>query len=91
MALFVFFSALAHFTLVLPGMFERSVKNLKRNRNYARWIEYSFRSSPMVVLVAMLPDIFDIAALIAIFGVNAMMVLFGLVMEHCEEPGAPTG
>lgn len=45
----------------------------------------------MVVLVAMLPDIFDIAALIAIFGVNAMMVLFGLVMEHCEEPGAPTG
>jgi len=88
-ALFVFFSALAHFTLVMPGVFDWYVKNLKRNRNYARWIEYSFSSSLMVVLIAMLPGIFDIAALIAIFGVNAMMILFGLVMEHYEEPGHP--
>jgi len=88
-SLFVFFSALAHFTLVMPGVFGWYVKNLKRNRNYARWIEYSFSSSLMVVLIAMLPGIFDIAALIAIFGVNAMMILFGLAMEHYEEPGHP--
>jgi hypothetical protein len=88
-ALFVFFSAAAHFTLALPGVFDWYVNNLKRNRNYARWIEYSFSSSLMVVLIAMLPGIFDIAALIAIFGVNAMMILFGLLMEHYESPGRP--
>jgi len=88
-ALFVFFSAAAHFTVALPGVFDWYVKNLKRERNYARWIEYSFSSSLMVVLIAMLPGIFDISALIAIFGVNAMMVLFGLLMEHYESPGSP--
>lgn len=88
-ALFVFFSAAAHFTLVMPGVFDWYVKNLKRDRNYARWIEYSFSSSLMVVLIAMLPGIFDISALIAIFGANAMMILFGLLMEHYESPGTP--
>lgn len=88
-ALFVFFSAAAHFLLVLPGVFKWYVKNLKRSRNYARWIEYSFSSSLMIVLIAMLPGIFDIAALIALFGVNAMMILFGLLMEHYESPGTP--
>lgn len=86
-ALFLFFSAAAHFILVMPGVFDWYVKNLKRNRNYARWIEYSFSSSLMVVLIASLVAITDIAALTAIFGVNAMMILFGLLQEHYEEPG----
>jgi hypothetical protein len=88
-AAFVFLSALAHFIIVSPQVFPWYVENLKRNRNYARWIEYSLSSSWMVVLIAMLPGIFDISALIAIFGVNAMMVLFGLLTEHYEEPGSP--
>jgi hypothetical protein len=41
----------------------------------------------MVVLIAMLTGISDIAALGAIFGVNAAMILFGLLQEHYEEPG----
>jgi len=41
----------------------------------------------MIVLIAMLTGIGDIAALIAIFGVNASMILFGLVQEHSERPG----
>lgn len=88
-AAFVFLSALAHFIISAPGVFDWYVKNLKRNRNYARWIEYSVSSSLMVVLIAMLPGISDIAALVAIFGVNAMMILFGLLVEHYEEPGKP--
>lgn len=88
-ATFIFMSATAHFILVLPGVFPWYVKNLKRNRNYARWIEYTFSSSLMVVLIGMLPGVFDIAAIIAIFGANASMLLFGLLMEHYEEPGNP--
>lgn len=87
-AAFLFMSALAHFVIAGPA-YAWYVKNLKRNRNYARWIEYTFSSSLMVVLIGMLPGVFDIAAIIAIFGANASMLLFGLLMEHYEEPGKP--
>ncbi len=86
-ATFVFLSALAHFIIASPGVFEWYKANLLKNRNYARWIEYSLSSSLMMVLIALLPGIFDIAALIAIFGVNASMILFGLLTEKYEEPG----
>ena len=43
----------------------------------------------MVVLIAMLPGISDVAALGAVFGVSATMILFGLLMEHYESPGRP--
>src|SRR5690606_35392040 len=62
-------------------------RNLERDRNYARWIEYSFSSSLMVVLIAMLTGISEVAALGALFAVNATMILFGLLMEHYESPG----
>lgn len=88
-AIFLFMSALAHLAIILPGVFGWYRNNLLKGRNYARWIEYSLSSSLMVVLIAMLTGIADIAALGAIFGVNAGMILFGLLMEHYEQPGAP--
>ncbi len=88
-AAFVFLSALAHWLIASPGIFEWYRRNLLRSRNYARWIEYSLSSSVMVVLIAMLTGISDVAALGAIFGVNAAMILFGLLMEHYETPGRP--
>lgn len=88
-AAFVFLSAAAHWILVLPGVFGWYTRNLEQNRNYARWVEYSISSSLMVVLIAMLTGIADIAALIAIFGVNASMILFGWLMEKYEQPGRP--
>jgi hypothetical protein len=87
-AAFVFISAVAHFTLVLPGVFEWYARNLARQRNDARWIEYSLSASLMIVLIAMLTGIGDIAALVALFGVNASMIFFGLVQEHYSEPGS---
>jgi len=86
-AAFLGMSAIAHFVIASPGVFPWYRTNLLRNRNYARWIEYAFSSSLMVVLIAMLPGISDIAALIAIAGVNAAMILFGLLVEKYEEPG----
>ena len=88
-AAFVFLSAAAHGILVLPGVIGWYRRNLERNRNYARWIEYSVSSSIMIVLIAMLTGIADVAALIAIFGVNSSMILFGWLMEKYEQPGHP--
>ncbi len=88
-ALFVFLSAAAHWIVAAPRVYSWYARNLGRNRNYARWVEYSVSSSVMVVLIAMFTGISDVAALVAIFGVNAAMILFGLLMEHYEEPGNP--
>ncbi|MDP2299622.1 MAG: heliorhodopsin HeR [Coriobacteriia bacterium] len=87
-ALFLFFSAAAHFVIAGPA-FKGYVDGLKKTRNYYRWIEYAFSSSLMVVLIASLVGITDIAALTALFGVNASMILFGLLMEKYEQPGKP--
>jgi hypothetical protein len=63
-AVFLFMSSAAHFVISMPGVFPWYVRNLESRRNYARWIEYSFSSSVMVVLIAMLVGISDIAALL---------------------------
>ncbi len=84
---FVLISSIALFAVTLPRVFKWYIANLENNRNYARWIEYFFSSSIMIVLITMLTGVSDIAALIAIFGVNACMILFGLLIEMYETPG----
>jgi hypothetical protein len=86
-AAFLFMSALAHFTIVSPGVWGRYTQGLKEGRNYYRWVEYAFSSTLMVVLIALLTGIIDIAALIPIAGANAAMILFGLLQEKYETPG----
>jgi hypothetical protein len=90
-AVFLFMSAAAHVVISMPAVFPWYVRNLENQRNYARWIEYSLSSSVMVVLIAMLVGIADIAALLAIAGVNASMILFGLLQEKYETPGKSVG
>ena len=87
-ALFLLLAAVDHLLMAAPGVFDWYARNLQRGRNYARWIEYSVSASLMVVLIAMLTGISDIAALGAIFGVNSAMILFGLLMERYERPGS---
>lgn len=86
-AVFLFLSALAHWVIAAPGVFGWYDANLRKKRNYARWVEYSISSSVMVVLIAMLTGLSDVSALIAIFGVNASMILFGWLVERDHEPG----
>jgi hypothetical protein len=83
-ALFFLLSALAHFTVALPARawYER---HLGRGQNPARWIEYAFSSSVMIVVIASLTGIREIGTLVAIFGVNAAMILFGWSMEAANE------
>jgi hypothetical protein len=86
-AAFLALSALAH-ALVCTVWWRRYLIDLGRQRNPARWAEYSLSSSLMIVLIAQLVGIADVAALLALFGVNASMILFGWLQERYEEPGA---
>jgi len=80
-ALFLLLSAIAHFTVSSPGVFRWYVNNLKRGINYARWYEYTFSASLMIVLIGMLCGMYDVAALLMAFALTAVMNLCGLIME----------
>ncbi|MCX6809624.1 MAG: heliorhodopsin HeR [Candidatus Berkelbacteria bacterium] len=79
-ASFLFLSALAH--LLVSTMLNKWYNNnLAKGINYARWIEYFFSSSIMIVIIAMLVGIYDIGSLLLLFFLNGMMILFGWMME----------
>jgi hypothetical protein len=83
-ALFFLMSAIAHFTMAFParGWYEA---HLARGQNPIRWVEYSFSSSVMIVVIASLAGVQEVGTLIAIFGVNAAMIMFGWSMEIANE------
>ena len=89
-AAFFALSALAHFSVAGPGWKSYQAQLLKC-RNPYRWLEYSLSASIMIVLIAMLVGINDIAALVALVGVNASMIGFGWMQERYETPGAGLG
>lgn len=78
-ASFLIISAIAHGLIVLNK--DLYVSDLKKGMNRFRWFEYAISSSIMIVLIATLFGIYDIASLVLIFIVNASMNLFGLDME----------
>ncbi len=80
-AMFLFVSAIAHFSLASPWGYPWYVRNLKLGINYARWYEYAISSSIMIVVIAGLCGIWELSAIILIFSLNATMNLFGLMME----------
>ena len=86
-ALFLFLSAGFRWLVSAPGVHARYVAGLGAHHNYFRWAEYSLSSSIMIVLIALLTGISDIAALIGIFAANAAMIFFGAVQERYEKPG----
>ncbi len=86
---FLYLSALFHFIIAGPafGFYSRE---LRRGRNRLRWVEYSLSATLMIILIALITGITDVAALIAIGFVNASMILFGWIMEMVNKPdGSP--
>ncbi|MDY0345877.1 MAG: heliorhodopsin HeR [Bacilli bacterium] len=82
-SVFLFISAGAHALISLPNPTYRIYESdLGKGINRFRWFEYALSSSVMIVLIATLFGVKDIASLILIFVVNATMNLFGLVMEQ---------
>lgn len=79
-ASFLLVSAAAHFLVVANK--DKYTADLEKGINKFRWFEYAISSSIMIVLIATLFGIKDIASLILIFTLNATMNLFGLVMEQ---------
>lgn len=82
-ASFLFISAIAHALISVPQKLNEVYNNdLTKRINRFRWFEYALSSSVMIVLIATLFGIYDIASLTLIFLANAAMNLFGLVMEQ---------
>lgn len=82
-ASFLLLSAFFHALISLPKkMNEKYNTDLGNGINKLRWYEYALSSSVMIVLIAYLFGVRDIASLVLIFVVNASMNLFGLVMEQ---------
>ena len=81
-AAFLVMAALDHLLVAAPRLVSWYERNLARGVNYARWIEYSFSASLMIVLIATFAGVTDVRALVAVAGVNAAMILFGLLMER---------
>lgn len=85
-AVFLLLSAFFHGLIALPkGLNTIYNEDLGKGINRFRWFEYALSSSVMIVLIATLFGIYDIATLILIFIVNATMNLFGLVMDQMNE------
>ena len=77
---FLFMSGIAH--LVIATVWRKNYESdIAKGINRARWVEYSLSASTMIVAIAMLTGIYDIATLIALFVLTAVMNLCGLIME----------
>ena len=75
-ASFLFISAIAHALVSIPKKLNEIYNaDLVKGINKFRWFEYALSSSIMIVLIATLFGIYDIASLILIFIVNATMNL----------------
>jgi hypothetical protein len=84
-AAFLLLAALDHLLVASPRIVTWYGRGLDHGINVARWVEYSFSASLMVVLIATFAGITDLRALLAIAGANAAMILFGLVMERVND------
>jgi len=80
-ALFLLISTIDHLVVASPFANRWYVKNLKKHVNYARWYDYALSASVIILVIALLSGVYDIAALIPLFCLDATMNLFGLMME----------
>lgn len=88
-ASFLVLSAFFHLVIATVG-FRAYGSELRHGRNRFRWVEYALSSTLMIVLIALVTGITDLAALIAIAFVNAAMIHFGWTMEMVNDPDRPT-
>lgn len=77
---FFLMSSLAH-TIIATKYRKTYEANLAKGINKARWIEYGFSASVMMVAIALLSGVYDVSSLIMIFILDLLMNSMGLVME----------
>ncbi len=86
-AFFLLLAAVDHLLMVVPPIRGWYEANLQRGRNLARWSEYAISASVMLILIAALAGIWNLAALIGLFAANSAMILFGWLQETDHRPG----
>ncbi len=69
---------------LLLGAYEA---DLRRGINRARWIEYSFSATIMIVLIGFYFGLTGISTVVAVIGANIAMILFGWIQEKANPPG----
>ncbi len=88
-AVFLGLAALDH--LLTSTVFRRRYEaDLKDGINRFRWLEYSFSSTLMLLLISLYAGITGISAVIGIIGANVAMILFGWLQERMNPPGSDT-
>ncbi len=85
-AAFSLLSVVFHVVVAVRPGSARYARELDRGRNRFRWVEYSLSATLMIVLIAMICGITDLAALLAIAFANVAMILFGWLMEVHNPP-----
>lgn len=86
-AAFLYLSAFFHLLIASPLATQSYRRELSNQRNRFRWVEYSISSTLMILLIALVTGLTDLAALIGIAGANVAMILFGWIMEMVNRPG----
>lgn len=79
---FLMISAIAHLLISAPFYVRRYEQGIAKGINPARWWEYAFSSSLMLVVLLMLGGLFELATVVFIFTLNFIMNLMGLMMER---------
>lgn len=87
-AAFLLLAAVDHL-LVGTAFRARYERDLGRGINVFRWLEYSISATIMVVLIAMLTGVSNVATLVALAGANVAMILFGWLMERVNDRARP--
>jgi hypothetical protein len=86
-AVFLLLAAVDHLLMATPPVRQWYEANLRQGINVARWVEYAISASVMLILIAALSGIWDLAAVIGLFAANSAMILFGWLQEQDHEPG----
>ncbi len=89
-ASFLLLSAFFHLLIASPIGYSGYKSELRRGRNRFRWVEYAISSTLMILLIALVTGITDLAALVGLGFVNASMILFGWLMEMANAPDRKT-
>lgn len=85
-ALFLALAAIDHLLTgtVLRKSYEADLRN---GINKYRWIEYSFSSTIMMIVIGFYTGLTGITTVIVVIGANVGMILFGWIQEEMNPPG----
>lgn len=94
-AAFLWLCFVAH-ALISTWLWPSYWENVKNKHNWYRWAEYSVSATLMILVIALVTGVADIAALIGFAGCNVAMILFGdgferhliLIRERAKPVGA---